>query len=552
MRPRIARTVLSLVMVPTFSGVMAAQEHQHPATAPDTAGPPLYTNLGDLHFEITTQSPVAQQYFDQGFRLVYAFNHDEAIRSFKEGIKRDSTCAMCYWGVALALGPNINMPMDTANVRPAWEASQTALKYSGGTSPRELAFIQALTKRYSSDPKTDRATLDTAWAKAIGLVSYAYPKDDDAAALHGEALMDLRPWNYWTNGGKAKAPSTLEQVKVLARVVQRNIDHPGACHFYIHAIEASPQARKALPCAEKLATAMPGAGHLVHMPTHIYIKLGQWDLAADGNAHALHADQEFINERHPTGAYPVGYYPHNFHVMWYALNMLGRSEDAIRTARDIETSVPVEVVRQIPSFEGYRTTLLFTFARFSKWDEILREKAPPTDLRYVTGAWRYARGLAYTGLGKLDSAGVERDSLWAIAAAMPEEKVISLNSGKALLTLAKTHLAGEIAAKEGRINAAVRNLRKAIALEDALTYDEPPGWYLPIRQRLGEVLLASGQPGQAEKMFRADLVQRPENGWSLSGLTRSLTAQRRTREAKVIQAKFEKAWKAADVKLAEK
>jgi predicted Zn-dependent protease len=286
------------------------------------------------------------------------------------------------------------------------------------------------------------------------------------------------------------------------------------------------------------------------MPSHIYIKLGQWELAAEGNVHALQADEEFINERHPTGTYPVGYYPHNFHVMWYALNMLGRSEDAMQAARDIEEKVPVEVVRQVPSFEGYRTTVVLTFARFSKWDEILREKTPPSDLRYASGIWHYARALAYTGTGKLDSAAVERDSLAAIASKVPADLAISFNTAGALLAVARSHLAGEIAAKEGRLKAATRQLSKAISLEDELTYDEPPGWYMPVRQRLGAILLAAGAPAQAERVFRADLIRRPENGWSLYGLAQSLRAQNKNREAKLIQARFEKAWKTADVKLA--
>jgi len=288
-------------------------------TAESASAPtPLYKNLGSLHHAVTTASEKAQQYFDQGLRLTYAFNHDEAIKSFKQALAHDSSCAMCYWGIAYALGPNINLPMDTSVVRPAWNASYNAVRLSVNVSPKERAYIDALSKRYSADPKANRASLDTAWARAIGAVSRKYPDDDDAAVLYAESLMDLRPWNYWSNAGKALAPTTKEQARVLEDVVKRNPDHPGACHFYIHAIEASPDARKALPCAQRLGSLMPGAGHLVHMPTHIYIKLGEWDLAAEHNAHALHADEEFINERHPTGVYPLGYYTHNFHVMWYA------------------------------------------------------------------------------------------------------------------------------------------------------------------------------------------------------------------------------------------
>lgn len=553
MRPPIFQPLLKLGLV-TLSATarLIAQDLDHFPAASDTVATPLYDNLGTLHHAITTDSPLSQKYFDQGLRLTYAFNHDEAIKSFKEGIRHDSTCAMCYWGIAYALGANINLPMDTAAAAPAYQASQQALEYSGNVTPNERAYIEALTKRYSSDPTTDRARLDSAWAKAIGQVSRKYPKDDDAGALYAEALMDLRPWNYWTNGGKPKAPSTLEQLAVAERVLKRSPDHPGACHFYIHAIEASRNARKALACAQRLGTLMPGAGHLVHMPTHIYIKLGRWDLAAENNAHAVHVDEGYILAQHPTGVYPTGYYPHNYHVMWYALNMLGRSEDAIDVARKLISIVPAEVVRQIPSFESYSPTLLYTLARFSRWDQILQQPAPPADLRYTTGAWHYVRGLAYTAQGNLDSAAVERDSLVAIAEATPAALHISQNSVKVVLGLAQSHLAGEIAARQGQTEEAVLQLKRAVGEEDELTYDEPPAWYLPIRQRLGAVLLAAGRPKDAEKIFKQDLEHRPENGWSLHGLLQALRAQNRTKDAALVEARFEKAWARADVQLADR
>jgi tetratricopeptide (TPR) repeat protein len=556
MQPVILRTIVGLSLISSFiTPRLAGQEPAIPPGLPTTSEPdaavtPLYDNLGTLHHPITTRAEVAQQYFDQGLRLIYAFNHDEAIKSFKEGLKHDSTCAMCYWGIAYALGPNINLPMDTSAIRPAWEAVRQARKYSADVTPKERAYIEALAKRYSPDPSANRAALDSAYVRAMGLVSYAYPTGDDAATLYAEALMDLRPWNYWTNGGKPKAPSTLEQLAVLKRVVQRNPNHPGACHYYIHAIEASKQAYKALPCAKRLGSLMPGAGHLVHMPTHIYIKLGQWDLAAEHNAHAVHADEQFISERHPTGVYPMGYYPHNFHVMWYALNMLGRSEDALKAARSISEKVPPDVVRQVRQFEYFSPTLLYTLARFSKWDEILRQPAPPKDLRYTTGIWHYARALAYNAKGQPDPAEVERDSLIAIEAAVPPEQMLNLNPAKAVLGVAKAHLAGEIAAKKGQTDEAVLQLRKAIEGEDKLAYAEPPEWYLPLRQRLGAILLEAGRPVQAEKVFRADLAHRPENGWSLHGLAQSLKAQNRPKAAAKVEARFEKAWKTADVKLA--
>ena len=551
---RLRWSVTGVALWLAVPGLVNAQEHHHPPgmpTAESASAPtPLYENLGSLHHTVTTQSEQAQQYFDQGLRLTYAFNHDEAIKSFKQALVYDSTCAMCYWGIAYALGPNINLPMDSSLVRPAWDASYNAVRLSVNVSPQEQAYIDALSKRYSADPKANRAALDTAWARAIGAVSRKYPTDDDAAVLYAESLMDLRPWNYWTAAGKPKAPSTKEQVKLLEQVLKRNPDHPGACHFYIHAIEASPEARKALPCAQRLGSLMPGAGHLVHMPTHIYIKLGEWDLAAQDNAHALHADEEFINERHPTGVYPLGYYTHNFHVMWYALNMLGRSEDALKAARTIGERISPEVVKQIPSLEYFSPTVLYTLVRFSRWDDILEQPAPAAHLRYTTAIWHYARALAFTAREQTDSAAVERDSMVAIADELPADQMLNLNSSKSLLEIAKAHLAGEMAARGGEVDEAVARLQAGIQGEDQLVYDEPPAWYMPLRQRLGTILLAAGRPVRAEKVFREDLDRRPENGWSLYGLAQSLRAQNKLKPAEKIDERFERAWKTADVKLA--
>ncbi|MEP6688445.1 MAG: hypothetical protein ABJC36_08870 [Gemmatimonadales bacterium] len=540
--------------VSTVSATAQDQQHEHPdmpmAVADTSAAgrTPLDDNLGTYHMAITTGSPVTQKFFDQGLRLTYGFNHDEAIKSYREGIREDSTCAMCWWGIAYALGPNINAPMDTAAVRPAWEAVQQAVRLARGATPRELAYIDAIQARYSRDPAAPRAPLDSAWARTISDVSRRFPADDDAATLHAEALMDLRPWNYWNNAGKPRAPSALETVTILERVVKRTLDHPGACHFYIHAIEASTFAARALPCAERLGSLVPGAGHLVHMPTHIYMRLGRWDDAVDHNAHAVHVDQEYVAARHPTGVYPIGYVPHNYHVMWEALSMLGRSEEALTAARTIVDKVPADVVRMIPPFEYFSPVVLLTLARFSRWDDLLKQPAPAPDLRYTTGVWHYGRGLAYAAKGALDSAAVERDSLAAIAAAMPPEATANLNSMRTLLQIGERHLNGDMAARRKRTDAAVKALRSGIALEDELTYDEPTAWALPLRQQLGAILRAAGRPKQAEAAYREDLVRYPNNGWSLHGLAQSLKAQGRTKEAEAADAKFRKAWARADVK----
>jgi tetratricopeptide (TPR) repeat protein len=548
----------TLALIGLAAGGLPAQEHESPehgtamASADSTAGgrTPLYDNLGSYHMAITTRSPVAQKYFDQGLRLTYGFNHDEAIKSYTEGTREDSTCAMCWWGIAYALGPNINVPMDTGAVRPAWTALQQAVRLAPGVSPREQAYIKALQARYGAEPVADRAPLDSAWARAIGEVSRRYPKDDDAATLHAEALMDLRPWHYWTNAGKALAPSTLEQVTILERVTKRNADHPGACHFYIHAIEASNFAERAVPCAERLGSLMPGAGHLVHMPTHIYMRLGRWEEAVEHNAMAVHVDQQYLDARHPTGVYPLGYVPHNYHVMWEALEMTGRSGEALAAARTIAEKVPVDVVRMIPPFEYYSPVVLFTLARFSRWDEILAEPAPPEDLRYTTGIWYYTRGLAFAAKGQLDSATAARDSVSAIAGKIPPEQTVNLNSSRALLQVGERSLSADLVARQGHTDEAVRIFREGIAIEDELIYDEPTAWPLPLRQQLGVMLLAARRNKDAELAFRQDLVRYPNNGWSLHGLAEALRTQGHTREADAVTAKFRKVWAKSDVKLA--
>jgi len=548
----------TVAMIGAAAGTVTAQEHEGhehgtPMAADSSGGgrTPIYDNLGSYHMAITARSPVAQQYFDQGLRLTYGFNHDEAIKSYTEGARADSTCAMCWWGIAYALGPNINVPMDTGAVRPAWAALRQAVKLAPLVSAHDQAYIKALEARYGAEPVANRTPLDSAWAKAIGEVSRRYPKDDDAATLHAEALMDLRPWNYWTNAGKPLAPSTLEQVAILERVTTRNPNHPGACHFFIHAIEASNFAQKAVPCAERLGSLVPGAGHLVHMPTHIYMRLGRWEAAVEHNAMAVHVDQQYLEARHPTGVYPLGYVPHNYHVMWEALNMTGRSAEALAAARTIAEKVPAAVVHMIPPFEYYTPVVLFTLARFSRWDDALAEPAPAADLHYSTGIWYYVRGLAFAATDQLDSAAVARDSVAAIAARIPPEQMANLNSSKTLLQIGERSLSAELARRQGRLDEAVKIYREGIALEDNLTYDEPTAWALPLRQQLGAMLLTAKRGKEAEQAFRQDLVRYPNNGWSLHGLAEALRVQGRAREADVVEARFRKVWAKSDVTLAQ-
>ncbi|HEY8256686.1 MAG TPA: hypothetical protein VIG08_03455 [Gemmatimonadales bacterium] len=502
----------------------AAQEAHHDHAATDTSSggsPPLYSDLGTYHMAITAAAPEAQQYFDQGIRLTYGFNHDEAAASFREAIRADSTCAMCWWGLANALGPNINLPMDTAAVKPAYEAGRQAIAFAAKATPRERAFIEALSKRYADDPSASgatRAPLDSAYSKAMADVTRRFPKDGDAATLYAESLMDLRPWHYWTNAGKPLAPSSTEQVTVLERVVKRNPNHPGACHFYIHAVEASNDASRALPCAKKLQTLVPGAGHLVHMPTHIYMRLGMWEMAVEHNEHAVAVDERFIQDRHPTGVYAIGYYPHNLDVMQSALGMMGRGDEMIAASRKIAGIITYDVALKVPAVQAYTATQFYALARFSRWDEILKEPAPPAELRYSTGVWHYVRGLAFAAKERYDSAGIEHDSLSAIVGSIDSTLPAGLNTAKTILTIAERHLTADIATRQGKPDEAMAALKEGIAIEDELTYSEPPDWYLPLRQPYGALLAAAGKKKEAAEAYKEDLRRYPKNVWSEKGL----------------------------------
>jgi len=534
-----------------FLGAMpavAGHEHDSVPAAASTALP-LFNTLGSHHHAITTTAPQAQRYFDQGLRLIYAFNHDEAGRAFKEAARLDPTCAMAYWGVALTLGPNYNLPVDTERDRAAYEALQKALSLAPHVSEPERAYIEALAKRHSSVPDADRKALDLAYANAMREVSRRYPDDLDAATLFAEALMNLRPWDLWTHNGQPQ-PGTLEIISTLEAVLQRNPNHPGAIHYYIHAVEASPQPERAVPFADRLAKLMPGAGHLVHMPSHIYIRVGRYQDAAESNVRAAAIDADYIEKYDIKGVYRMMYYPHNLHFLWAASCMEGRSAEALRAARELAAKVPAEMALQMPAVEFFMPTPLFAMVRFGKWEEILKEPAPPVDLQYTTGMWHYARGLALAATGQLDEAASEQAKVAAVAANMPPERIVDVNiPAGALLRLAANALAGEIAARRGQIDDAVRYLEEAIRIQDGLPYTEPPPWYYPVRQSLGAVLLATGRAAEAEVVYREDLQRNPENGWSLYGLAQSLRARKAEQEAAVIEERFKKAWARADVKL---
>lgn len=503
---------------------------------------PLYRNLGSHHKRISTKISAAQQYFDQGLRLVYGFNHAEAIRSFTRAAELDPTCAMCYWGIALAYGPHVNAPMDVASGVAAYAALQKARSLQSHATAPERAYIEALAQRYEADPPADRVRLDTSYSRAMGQVAKTYPKDLDAAALYAESLMDLRPWNYWRPDG-TPYPGTEEIVRQLERVISKNPNHPGACHYYIHAVEAvNPKA--AVPCAERLARLMPGEGHMVHMPAHIYIRVGRWNDAIQANQHAIHSDEVFIEGQHPMGVYPLAYYPHNIHFLAFASTMAGRSAQAIEAADTLTSKVNLDAARQVGMLQEMLPYHVLTLTTFGKWDEVLAAPLPPDDIRFSYAMAQYARGVAHAAKAEWADAQAALDNVTASDAATPEGA-----EGKTALLIAVQALSGEIAVRRGEVDAAITHFEEAVKIEDAGLYFEPPKWYYPVRHSLGAALLKAGRSAEAETVYREDLRRFPENGWALFGLAQALRAQGKKDDATATEARFRKAWTDTDVTL---
>jgi tetratricopeptide (TPR) repeat protein len=511
---------------------------------------PRLQNLGNHKFNVTTNSDRAQLFISQAMMLVYGFNHAEATRSFHEAARLDPNCAMAYWGMALVLGPNINMAMAPEAEPNAYELLQKAIALKMNASEKEQAYIAALAARYSDAENPDRNALDRAYAQEMREVNKRYPQDLDAATLYAEAVMNLRPWNYWTRD-KQPYPETREVLRVLESVLKRNPNHPGAIHLYIHAVEyARPELAEA--GAERLWKLAPGAGHLVHMPSHIFRRIGRYADASKSNEDAIAADEDYITQCRAQGVYPLAYYPHNIHFLWDSATMEGRSHTAIEAARKSASKIPEGAWRKVPLLHQFLVAPLFAYTRFGEWDLILSEPRPAQDSLFWTGVWHYARGLAFTSGEKLDKATGELNSLVKIAAenSLDGYRVtFSRNGAKAILEIASEVLAGELAAKRGDYEKAIAQLHRAVLLEDNLIYNEPPDWHIPVRQSLGAVLLDAGRAAEAEAIYWQDLEQNRENGWSLFGLMQSLRAQGKDDQADVIEKRFTKAWQRADVTL---
>ncbi len=524
---------------------------QTTASPQDATPAPLFAELGDFHHEIQTDDRLVQTYFDQGMVLAFGFNHAEAARSFREAQKLDPDCAMCYWGEALVLGPNINTPMPEEHVVPAWAALQKAREHADHATPRHQAYIEALTARYQPEPMEDRSELDQAYADAMRELAARYPEDYDAQTLFAEALMDTTPWDYWTEDDQPKE-ETKELLPTLERVLARRPNHPLANHLYIHVVEkAHPD--WGVAAAERTGDLVPDAGHLVHMPSHIFIRVGRYEDANRANERAIAADRSYIAQCHAQGVYAVGYVPHNHHFLWFGKAMTGESEDSLAAARHTQEHVDPEMMRE-PGFgalQHYYTLPIWTYVRFGMWEEALAEPEPAADLKYPLGVWHFARGMALARTGKPDQAQAELDTLARLAVdeSLEDVTIWELNDTKSLLEIAEEVLGSAVAEARGDLALAESRLRDAVRLVDALVYDEPPTWFIPPRQLLGAVLLKAGKPDEAERVYAQELRIYPDNGWSLYGLSQALEAQGQSEKAQHFRQRFEKAWADADVTL---
>lgn len=510
-------------------------------------GARLYPGYGAYHRAITTDSAAAQRWFDQGMQLLYGFNHDEAIRSFREAGRLDPRAAMPWWGVAYAYGIHVNNPQmdDEANAG-AWEAVQEALERLDDESPMERALVEAVATRYAWPPPEDRRPLDEAFAAAMQKVWERFPGDPDVGAHYAESLMNLQPWDYWTEDKQPKGRAE-EIVATLEHVLAMEPNHPGALHFHIHALEASADPARAEASADRLRARVPGSGHLVHMPSHIYVNTGRFADAASANERAIAADGRYFAKAPPPRFYSL-YYVHNIHFLAYAAMMQGRWETAIESARRIEREIPREfLVGYAPLADGFMPTALHVMIRFGRWEDVLAEPEFE-DFQLLSKAMRrYARAVAFANLGRTAEARAELAAYDATIAAVPAEWFLGVNPVAEVAPVARNMALGEILWREGRREEAWDALRAAVAAQDALVYDEPPGWMQPTRHALGALLLAGGRPAVAEEVFREQLRHIPGDPWALLGLQQALRALGRSDEVAAMDRQVRAAWAAADV-----
>jgi tetratricopeptide (TPR) repeat protein len=536
--------ILALIAQPAMAKIHDARAL---ATDPLTAEAPIapkLEGLGDYHFPVTTKSSESQRFFDQGLSLTYAFNHSEALRAFKEAVRLDQNNAMAYWGWALVLGPNLNLPMVPEVVPQAYRAIQQAVALKDKVSSRERAYIEALAERYTDDPTADRRLFDQAYASAMAKLVARYPDDIDASTLYAASLMNLSPWDYWNLDGSPKG-QTVKILETLQSVIDRNPRHPGALHYYIHTVEAHHPERGERP-ADMLGGLMPGAGHLVHMPSHIYMRIGRYTDSYAANRKAVAADESYITQCRSQGIYPLNYYPHNIHFMAWSAMFQGRSKEALEAARRIVEKVPPELSADKNTWALYETFLsqpMFVMVRFGMWDKMLAEPKPDLESQFMTGIWHYGRALAYIHTNRLDMARKELQPLSDAGEAMGTVKhYVGFATAETLLTIAEEIVRGELASAKGNTLEGLARLERAVRLEDSLRYNEPPDWYFPVRHLLGAMLLDADRPNEAEVVYAADLRKNPENGYSLFGLKYALEKQGKREDAQAVDKRFDRAW----------
>jgi tetratricopeptide (TPR) repeat protein len=540
-------TFFRLAMAQAESGNKAAKTEVGPFSKaiPDAesianadANPVLADNLGTLHYAITTSVPLAQQFFDQGLRLTYAFNHGEALRAYRKARTLDPDCAICYWGEALVLGPNINAPMDAASFVPALDAVNKAKALSGKASAKERALIEALTARY-----TDRGALDQAYADAMQKVAVSYPDDDQIAVLSAESLMDLQPWDYWYAAGTQPKGRTGDIVGLLERVLKRTPDHPGAIHYYIHLTEASGDPKRAVPYAQRLGRLMPGAGHVVHMPFHTFFRVGMYKEAIEANRRAVIADEAYIARSAPVGIYPQGYYPHNVHSLMVSAQMAGDGATVIESAGKLGQIVSNAAAKNIAWVQPIKAAPYFAHAQFSDAKTILSLADPGADFPYVQAMWRYARAVGLANAGHVTAAQVEVDAIAKLEQTSDFSELVAGGvPGKEILRLAQHVAHARIAQANKDLAGAIKHFEVAVAMEDALAYSEPPFWYYPTRQSLGAALLLAGDLDKAEDVLRASLARTPNNGWALFGLMEVYKQRGDEPSAQAAKQLLDKAW----------
>ena len=506
--------------------------------------PPLWPDLGSITYKITTANERAQAYFDQGLRLAYAFNHGEAQRAFRMAQKLDPDCAMCFWGEALVLGPNINLPMQEDAVAPAYAAAQKAKALAANASPRERALIGALAARYGSDPKADRAPFDAAYAAEMAKVATQFPDDDEIATLYAEAVMDLSPWDYWKPGGREPNPQSVPIVPTLERVLARNPNHPGAIHFYIHAVEASDRPKRAEPYADRLRGAIPGAGHLVHMPSHIYYRVGRYLDALNDNKTAVKVDEKYIADSNaPMGVYRLGYYPHNVHFVMASAQMAGDGQTVIAAADKLRELIPDEAARGIAMVQPVKAAPYFAHAQFSSPETILALPDPGDAIPYVKAMWLYMRGIALAARHNFAGAAATADAIETLERTADFKLLKDSNiPAQEVFRIARTLILARVAQAKGDFRTAVVQFERAAALQDALPYTEPPYWYYPIRQSLAAALLQAGRYAEAQRQFQRALSRAPSNGWSYYGLAQLHKSRGNTAAARKAEADLARTW----------